>query len=453
MTKKRISIDQINSDIVEEYKKRYLANQEPIAVNFRGKFPELNYADRYTHLIHSYPAKLLTHIPYFFINNSYFSSKGDTILDPFCGTGTVLLESIIGDRNALGADANPLAALIAEVKTTHINEKTLLKNLDEVIKRAKSYRSYDLQDVVNRDYWFSKEVQIQLAKLYRSIDSIRSQKVKKFFLVCYSNCIKKVSYADLRVSVPVKLNPDRFPKKSAAWKNVTKRLEDINNINVIERFKTICIDNIKRNAALSTINKEYSSRVISNDARMLTDGVKSKKILESESVNLIVTSPPYAGAQKYIRSSSLSLGWLGLSSVENLKKLDAKNIGRENFKSSHIVINSTGINNADLLINEVYKKNPTRAAIISTYLSEMQEALCEAIRVLKPNGYFVIIIGNNMVCNMEFNTQNYLSEFLQEKGLKLEFKLIDDIKSFGLMTKRNKTADIISREWILVFKK
>ena len=34
-----------------------------------------------------------------------------------------------------------------------------------------------------------------------------------------------------------------------------------------------------------------------------------------------------------------------------------------------------------------------------------------------------------------------------------EFKLIDDIQSYGLMTKRNKTADIISREWILVFKK
>ena len=64
-----------------------------------------------------------------------------------------------------------------------------------------------------------------------------------------------------------------------------------------------------------------------------------------------------------------------------------------------------------------------------------------------------MIIGNNKVCNLEFNTQEYLSKYIISKGLRLKFKLIDDIKSYGLMTKRNKTADIISREWVLVFNK
>ena len=65
----------------------------------------------------------------------------------------------------------------------------------------------------------------------------------------------------------------------------------------------------------------------------------------------------------------------------------------------------------------------------------------------------VIVIGNNTVCKRQFDTQNYLTTYLQSQGLNLQFKLIDDIKSYGLMTKRNKTADKISREWILVFKK
>ena len=65
----------------------------------------------------------------------------------------------------------------------------------------------------------------------------------------------------------------------------------------------------------------------------------------------------------------------------------------------------------------------------------------------------IIIIGNNTVCGRPFNTQEYLTTYIKSKGLSLQFKLIDDIKSYGLMTKRNKTASRISCEWILVFKK
>ena len=62
-------------------------------------------------------------------------------------------------------------------------------------------------------------------------------------------------------------------------------------------------------------------------------------------------------------------------------------------------------------------------------------------------------IGNNTVCNLSFNTQDYLTTYLESKGMTLEFKLIDDIKSYGLMTKRNSTANKISCEWVLILKK
>lgn len=83
----------------------------------------------------------------------------------------------------------------------------------------------------------------------------------------------------------------------------------------------------------------------------------------------------------------------------------------------------------------------------------MKIAIDESIRVLKPGGYFVMVIGNNTVCGHEFDTQAYLTEYMISKGLSLEFKLIDDIKSYGLMTKRNKTASRISCEYVLVLRK
>ena len=65
----------------------------------------------------------------------------------------------------------------------------------------------------------------------------------------------------------------------------------------------------------------------------------------------------------------------------------------------------------------------------------------------------VIVIGNNTVCKRQFDTQDYLTDYLLGKGMQLQYKLIDDIKSYGLMTKRNKTANTISSEWVIVLKK
>ena len=100
---------------------RYRNQHKPITVNFRRIVPALNSSDRFTHLIHPYPAKLLVHIPFFFLANDLLSKPGDTVLDPFCGSGTVLFEAQLANRLAYGADANPLARLIARVKTTPLN--------------------------------------------------------------------------------------------------------------------------------------------------------------------------------------------------------------------------------------------------------------------------------------------------------------------------------------------
>ncbi|HEX8378782.1 MAG TPA: hypothetical protein VF602_13275, partial [Pedobacter sp.] len=280
---------------------------------------------------------------------------------------------------------------------------------------------------------------------------------KNFFLVCFSNLVKKVSFADPRVSVPVRLNEKRYKEDSQSFIKVKKRLSDLENVNVYEKFSTICVENIHR---MSLLNKHFTdtteavnATVIATDARNLTDGIVSLIKHPDESIQLIVTSPPYAGAQKYIRSSSLSLGWLGIASTDELRALDKLNIGRENYSKGECQIKLTGIKSCDILIDKISNINPLRAQIVSNYVIEMQSAIRESIRVLKKDGYFVMIVGNNKVCGFEFSTQQYLTEYIEKQGLELVFKLIDDIKSYGLMTKRNKTADIISREWVLVFRK
>lgn len=442
-----------NDELTKAFIKEYSQNKQPVEVSFRELLSELKNIDRHSHLIHTYPAKLLLHIPYFFLNNEYFSKKGDIVLDPFCGTGTVLLETILSGKRAMGADANPVARLIAEVKTTFIEENKLFDGLKFITSKTRSYKVAPIPYVVNCDYWFSKNIQLQLAKILRSIKEVEDKPVRDFFLVCLSNCVKKVSYADPHISVPVKLNPNRFPLDSKARKRVETRLSDLENVNVIDKFISVCHENIVRIGKLSQVSKNINAKIISSDARALTSKIGRYKKIKSNSVQLIITSPPYAGAQKYIRSSSLSLGWLEIANKGEMKNLEKKNIGRESYKAGECKLIKTNIANADDLIEKIYEINPKRAFIVSNYLIELIDSLRESIRVLKKGGYFVIIVGNNMTCNMEFNTQDYITQFIESQKLKLLFKLIDDIKSYGLMTKRNKTADIISREWILVFQK
>ncbi|MDR1739865.1 MAG: site-specific DNA-methyltransferase [Bacteroidales bacterium] len=446
-------IEYKNKLSAEDFFKKYSANGKPIPISFRTLFPELRKSDRYTHLIHSYPAKLLCHIPYFFLNNTYFSQKGETILDPFCGTGTVLLEANLAGRCAVGADANPLARKIATVKTRKIDTVRLEKKLITLIHKAQNLSTIEYPDIRNRDFWFPIKTQTQLSKICQAINELPADEYKDFFEICFSNCVKKVSYADPRIAVPVKINPERFDKKSERHKKVAKRLSELESIDVFEKFKTIATDNTQRIKNLPNDINNVSSKIISENARLLTSSIGSKELLSDGCIDMILTSPPYAGAQKYIRSSSLNLGWLGLTANETLNDLDKKNIGRENYLTSEIKEIKTGIKSADELLSVLFVKNKLRAYIVGNYLIEMKDAIDESIRVLKKDGYFVVVIGNNKVCDMEFNTQEYLSEYIQSKGLELKFKLIDDIKSYGLMTKRNKTADIISREWILVFRK
>lgn len=274
-------------------------------------------------------------------------------------------------------------------------------------------------------------------------------------MMCLSNLVKKVSFADPSISVPVKLNPERFAQNPERMESARFKLKTLENIDVYDKFENICQLNINRIESLKDVySKGITSEVISNDARLLTKEIGSKEILQDESVDLILTSPPYAGAQKYIRSSWLNLYWLGTKNSEDIRLLNKQNIGREDYHKTDMFRVITNIQAADDVLTSLYNEGKNeRAFIVGNYLNEMKSAIDESVRVLKSGGYMIIVIGNNTVCGRPFDTQDYLTTYITSKGLRLQFKLIDDIKSYGLMTKRNKTASRISCEWVLVFNK
>lgn len=450
----KVNISDIADSLLQEHLDKYRNNKKVQEVNFRDLASWVSYGERASHMIHLYPAKLLPHIPAFFLANNILSKEGDVVLDPFSGSGTTLLEALLAKKKAVGADSNPLARLISEVKTTPISKKRLTNAFTKLKKaiETSSVEVYKIPDVVNIDHWFYPHVQKKLAKIYYFINEIKNKEIKNFFKIAFSNTIKKVSLADPRLSVPVRLNVKKHKENSKYFLQTKKRISQLKRIDVYSVFYKISEMNIARVSRLYELLDNKTERIkLYDDARLLSSKNKS---LWSNTVQLVITSPPYGGAQKYIRSSCLNMGWLEQCKSNELRKFEKKNIGREHYsKHEYVNLKKTGVNTADDLLSEIYDANPLRAHIASNYLTEMNDAFNEITRVLKVGGYIVLVIGDNQVCGYEFETKEYLKIILLDKGLSLELELIDNIHSRGLMTKRNKTAGIIASESVLIFKK
>lgn len=430
----------------------------PISVNFRELAKSLPHPERATHLIHPYPAKLLAHIPYFFLSSSLLSSSGATVLDPFCGSGTVLLEALLAGRNAVGADANPLARLIATVKIRRLNTKALTLAKDDLLSRIQAEPKTSAPDVVNLDYWFTPHVVSQLIRIREAISLTSDPAFRDFFDVCFSNCVRRVSLASPRLSVPVRLRPERYPPDHPLHSRTAQLLRKLETVDVIREFTSIAEANLRRVATLSDIPVESSANIAGFDARHLDaePGSETNRghFIPNDSIDLIITSPPYVSAQKYIRACSLSLGWLGLCGRAGLRTLEDQNIGREHFpQSAYSRHQESGVPEADVILASIRDRSPLRSHIASIYLIEMAHAIKECHRVLKPCHYMVLVAGNSTVAGYAFDTQLYLQRLAESAGFSTELIAIDTIRSRGLMTRRNKTANIITREAVMLLRK
>ena len=154
-----------------------------------------------------------------------FEELDGYVLDPFAGTGTVLLESIINpyiNRCALGVEINPLARLITKVKTTLYD----LDRLDMCFKKIEgtfkilSRNDFERMEFPNIEMWFSNNAIEKLSKLKYAITQQRfSRDYKDFFWVCFSRIIRRVAKADPRIPPPVILKPDKYKNNLTVTKS------------------------------------------------------------------------------------------------------------------------------------------------------------------------------------------------------------------------------------------
>lgn len=417
------------------------ARRQPVEVSFRDLVPWVYGGNRATHYLHSYPAKLLPQIAHFFLANERLCPADGVVLDPFSGSGTVALEATLSGRDSYFCDVNPFARLLTRVKTTAITILEVEAAKEKIKAHYDTNATSNPPDVVNLHYWYNTQTAGHLSRLIAAIEMVCHRPSREFFSICFSTVARQLSRANPRFSVPVRLKIDgELVDVSASAETVWAKFEK-----AVEKAarQVNCLQDCQLGKST-----EVADNVLSLEQSW-------PKVDHSYGeVDLVITSPPYGGAQKYVRATSLSLGWLKQAASRDLRGIEKLTIGREHLSIDlKNDLKSTAIEEANQFINVVAEENRSRAAIASVFLNEMNVASQKIMGSLKVGGYAVVVMADNTVCGRKFETTKFTSKLFEMAGGTKVLELRDRIVSRSLLMKRASSATSISHETITVFRK
>jgi DNA modification methylase len=353
-----------------------------------------------SHHLHSFAAKFPPQLPSAFIRA--LTNAGDTVLDPMMGSGTTIVEALLERRHAVGVDIDPLALRLCRVKTTPLDLDALRQAHARILNRASRWLAdqpvidqaldqwFDVPTRKFVDYWFLPDTQRQLAALRLAVDEESDPAIRDFLELTFSSIIIAKSAGVSRARDLAHSRPHRDEKKNIR--------------NALDLFNTRFTQNAKR---IDQFSRETQARLIAGDARTLP--------LADATVDLIVTSPPYANAIDYMRAHKFSLVWFG-SRVDDLSDLRAQYIGAERVIGTQTE-RLTPLPEA--MITQLETQDRKKAAVLRKYYSEMRQVIRESYRVLKPNAAAVIVVGTSTMRGIDVLTHTCLAEIAQDAGFTL----------------------------------
>jgi SAM-dependent methyltransferase len=410
-----------------------------VQVVFRSKTGAVGKRDHLTHWIHSYPAKMFHRIPQAILSRLPTQPK-IRILDPFCGSGTVLLEAIARGHDATGIDVNPVARLITRVKVTPLCPLHLKRHLPCILRSSRKLKKVQPDAVL--DYWFKPGPRQALESLAASIGRLRHDACRDFFLVCLSSIVRKASLADPTVPPPVKLTAARAKIANLRYRMNFRRAQKLDIEGVFALFESAVAQNLRRMDALYSLRDVGSASLVDDHLHAAHCG------LEDASVDLVITSPPYCGAQKYVRTVRLELILLGFTS-EEIAEADRRTLGTERLTQKQITNNFSGSPLSRRLHKEMLKNNVARANIFAEYATYLDSFAQELSRVLKPAGEAFVTFGTDRVAGVKVDCAKLFTQAAIRHGMTHIATLVDSIPSRGMITNRHVSAATIRDERVV----
>jgi len=392
-------------------------------LDFRGSDTQYS-----THGMHTYVAAMVPQLASSLVQD--YVPIGQTILDPFCGGGAVLVEAVRNNRKALGSDINPLALLIARVKATYINEKTLREAAQYVLESsrrglngtAKFPKNY------NVEYWFFPQTIAELSALQKVIfycdnNNTFSKKIIDSIKVIFSATVRDVMLT---------------------YRNEV-RLRRLDEEDII-KFKPNAFSSFENRAKIAI--ERISS--LPKDAKVSTYEMPVQNLnFADKSFHSIVCSPPYGDERNgvsYLQFSKLMLYWLGFEK-ETLNQSRKLTLGSP--KNLDFEFESPTLDRAFQSINQI---SGSRKGL--EFYQDYFLGLQQMNRVT--NEHIIIVIGNRILKSVLIDNALVTTELMSSLGSKLLKHYKRNLPSKRLPKLRRDEkhgfGGAIDQEDILVFK-
>jgi len=346
------------------------------------------------HQLAPYIGKLKTSIAGALV--SAYSSPGDTILEPFSGSGAVALEALSQGRNIIANDVSPYAAVLTRAKLfPPRSESDAVRRALMYVRRAKRVaraRGYQSDAPIWVKQFFHRKT---LAETH-ALTEILSQRKEWFLLACVLGILHHqrpgfLSYPSSHLVPYLRLK--KFPRVHFPGMYKYRDLEPRLLAKIHRAYKRT-----------TPIRKHLMRRFTTQDIRNL-------KIREP--IDLLLTSPPYMNALDYGRDNRLRLWFLG---VENYRELDRRNC-----------------------------RTPEEFARLIRILARIADGC------LSPSGKVVLVIGEVRRKSQSINTAEIVTRVFTEDK---RFRLVDSIQDLVPDLRRcRRNYCATKREWVLVFKR
>ena len=357
-----------------------------------------------THALHPYPAKFIPQIPGYCVR--LLSTQGELVLDPFGGSGTTALEAIRLGRRALSIDANPVGTLIGQVKTCNLDADsamdlralrssvtTWLVDLPDPTTLSVEHQSY-IPDIPNIDKWFPVTSRGELALIRSRIDKMETTKGQMIALLALSRIVLLASFQDSETRYTSK--PRYIPPAQT-----------------LRRFLLV-LEEVLQNVLRTQPELRYGvCEFLTADTMDL-----SQTLLEPDSIDLIVTSPPYGNANDYHLYHRFRLLWLGH---------DPRDLGKIEI-GSHL-------------------RHQKESSGFNAYIKEMERCLMGMFRVLRPGRYAVLVVGDAVYNKVLFPVTEALNTIAGRIGFEtvciVERPIHSTRRSFAAAGRRATTEKVL----------
>jgi DNA modification methylase len=170
--------------------------------------------------------------------------------------------------------------------------------------------------------------------------------------------------------------------------------------------------------------------------------------IRSKSIDLVITSPPYCGAQKYVRTLRLEMLILGISK-DTIAEADRRTLGTERLAAS--LMNETFVSSplALRLYEAIRKTNPVRASMFAQYVNYLSRFAEELARVLKPTGEAFVTFGTDRMAGIDVDCAKLFADAAKAHDMSHVATLVDTIPSHGMITNRHSSASTIRDERVV----